>query len=266
MDQPQDVDTALTNETSAPFVGRWNHLISTTNWEKGRIIREWRTALVDADAPVSEYSDEAWARRVGNISPQHVGRLRRVYQRFGGVYENYPGLYWSHFQAGLDWHDAEMWLEGAVQNGWSISEMREKRWESIGAPADQKPREEDIITVELDEDVDTRFDAPEEGTITATPDEVRDLEEDIAADERSRSEDAAEVDDEPDIAAETTSPPEPVRPFENLPELPDDLNEAFEAFKLAILNHKLSGWKDISCQQVITLLEGLKLLALSPTE
>ena len=29
-------------EDSSPFVGRWNELVSTTNWEKGRLIGEWR--------------------------------------------------------------------------------------------------------------------------------------------------------------------------------------------------------------------------------
>ena len=27
------------------FVGQWNRLVSTTNWEKGRIICQWRDAL-----------------------------------------------------------------------------------------------------------------------------------------------------------------------------------------------------------------------------
>ena len=54
--------------TSLSFVGRWNRLVSTTNWEKGRIISEWRARLIDADAPVQSYSDEAWSRRAGNVS------------------------------------------------------------------------------------------------------------------------------------------------------------------------------------------------------
>ena len=100
---------------------------------------------VEADAP-AEYSDETWSRQVGSVTPQHVGRLRRVYERFGQVYDGYDdGLYWSHFQAALDWNDAEMWLEGAVQNDWSISEMRRTRWETLGGAAELQPREEDIV-------------------------------------------------------------------------------------------------------------------------
>ena len=69
---------------------------------------------------------------MGNVTPQHVGRLRRASERFGATRDGYPGLYWSHFQAALDWDDAEMWLEGAVQSDWSISAMRHRRWEAQG--------------------------------------------------------------------------------------------------------------------------------------
>ena len=115
------------------YLGRWNRLVSTTNWEKGRIVAEWREALIEAGAPAAAYSDEAWSRRVGSVTPQHTGRLRRVYQRFASMREAYPGLYWSHFQAALDWDDAEMWLEGAVQNRWSISQMQGERSRTLGA-------------------------------------------------------------------------------------------------------------------------------------
>ena len=101
---------------------------------EGRIIHEWRTSLVDSQASPTQYSDEAWSRRVGNVSGQHVGRLRRVFERFGGVQPSYANLYWSHFQAALDWNDAEMWLEGAVQNNWSVAQMRSSRWLAMARP------------------------------------------------------------------------------------------------------------------------------------
>ena len=132
-------------QASAEFLGRWNRLVSTTNWEKGRIISAWRKAMIDSGAPAQAYSDEAWARRVGNVSGQHVGRLRRVYDRFGGGFDSYPGLFWSHFQAALDWHDAEMWLEGAVQNSWSVAQMRNQRWEATGAADGEAPPDEEIL-------------------------------------------------------------------------------------------------------------------------
>ncbi|MDE0817154.1 MAG: hypothetical protein OSA92_05810 [Pirellulaceae bacterium] len=80
-------DTNLLQATSAPFVGAWQALVSQTNWEKGKIILDWREALVAADAPVHEYSDESWATLVErSVTGQHVGRLRRVYQQFGAVH------------------------------------------------------------------------------------------------------------------------------------------------------------------------------------
>ena len=105
-----------------------------------------------SQAAATQYSDEAWSRRAGNVSGQHVGRLRRVFERFGAVSNSYPDLYWSHFQAALDWNDAEMWLEGAVQSGWSVSQMRSSRWLAMGAPDELRPSESDVISAELDED------------------------------------------------------------------------------------------------------------------
>ncbi len=139
MEQARDTELIL-DETSRPFVGRWNRLVSTTNWDKGRIIHEWRVALMSSEAASTEYSDDAWSRLVGGVSGQHAGRLRRVYDRFGDVYEQYEGLYWSHFQAALDWDDAEMWLEGALQSGWSVNETRRRRWETLGAIKEDEPR------------------------------------------------------------------------------------------------------------------------------
>src|SRR5690606_355073 len=119
------------------------------NWEKGRIIRDWRTALIDAGASAAEYSDEAWARRAGGVTAPHVGRLRRVFDRFGSQYESYPGLYWSHFLAALDWDDAPMWLEGAMRSGWSVSQMRQQRWEAQGGDPAQRPQEGEIVATDL---------------------------------------------------------------------------------------------------------------------
>ena len=140
-------------------MGRWNQLVSNTNWEKGRIIHQWREALRESGAPATEYSDDAWSRRVGGVTGQHVGRLRRVYQRFGLSYPDYAGLFWSHFQAAIEWDDAEMWLEGAVQNGWSVSQMRHERWETLGTLDGQQPGDDDVVSSELDEDFEPADDA-----------------------------------------------------------------------------------------------------------
>lgn len=248
------------DSTSAAFLGQWNRLVSTTNWEKGRIISEWRAALVAAGAPVSEYADEAWGRHVGSVTPQHVGRLRRVFDRFGNTRESYPGLYWSHFQAALDWDDAEMWLEGAAQSGWSISEMRKTRWEANEA-AGPMPNDSDIVAAEMDEDADNLVEAP---TADSTEGQV--------AERLSRNEPAtSEVEHSDrgipaDAAEETCGATEAVvhQPFADLPSLPSDVTDAFEAFKLCILRHRMAGWQEISQEDLLATLDALKELASAP--
>ena len=267
-------DIPAVEEASLEYLGRWNRLVSTTNWDKGRIICEWRQALVEASAPAADSSDEAWSQRVGNVSPQHVGRLRRTYQRFGQVFREYAGLYWSHFQAAVDWSDAEMYLEGAVQNDWSVAGMRHQRWEAVGAPADKKPRDEDVIAAEPDEDVqpvdvNSAESEPLPETISGTLDVVQDDESGTHDDSPSEPADAdaqARSADAPFDTDEEESPVDPIRPFENLPPLPADMNEAFEAMKLAILGHKITGWQEISRGDVLSVLEALRQLALAPTE
>ena len=263
--EPQVV--AELDQQSQPYIGRWNKLISNTNWDKGRIIYEWREALIEADAPAAEHSDEAWGRRVGGVSGQHVGRLRRVYHRFGEVHEKYEGLFWSHFQAALDWDDAEMWLEGAVQSDWSVSQMRQKRYETVGG---QKPKAEDIVAAEDDEDFtplssdDTpanlkgefdgptgpRYDGPDFG------------DEDDGTSSTSNNSSAANSED-PDAEGEGVTL---VRPFEDLPEMPDDLADAFDQLKLVIINHKRDQWADISLDDLLHCLDALKALAKAPPE
>lgn len=264
LDHEPDLAAGRADETSLAYLGRWQRLVSTTNWEKGRIIHEWRAALRSEGASPQQYSDEAWSRRVANVSGPHVGRLRRVFERFGPSRTGFAGLYWSHFHAALDWPDAEMWLEGAVQNGWSVAAMRYQRWEALGAAADQRPREEDILAAELDEDAD----APLPPEIQASS--VREPGGGPAALDEGGGELGEPQPGVPFDAQEARYPaeevPEPVRPFERLPDLPDDLADAFEASKLAILRHKLSGWREISREHVLAGLESLKQLALAPAE
>jgi hypothetical protein len=246
---------------SESFVGRWNTLVSTTNWEKGRIIQQWREALIDAGAPAAEYSDEAWSLLVGGVTGQHVGRLRRVYQRFNASRESYAGLYWSHFQAALDWDDAEMWLEGALSSEWSVSQMRNQRWETLGSVAGDQPHADDAVASELDEDFEPAQNTQPEAQ-RASREEVRDVRDDeVRAD---GNDDEAENGDE-EVDATPTEEIAFVRPFANLAELPDDLADAFESFKLAILRHKASGWTDISRDDLLASLDALKALAVAPS-
>ena len=251
---------------SSEFLGRWNRLVSTTNWEKGRIVAEWREALIKAAAPAAAYSDEAWSRRVGSVTPQHTGRLRRVFQRFASMREAYPGLYWSHFQAALDWDDAEMWLEGAVQNRWSIAQMQGERSRTLGALVEESV---EAMAVEVDEDAAAAADLPPTASSASM------IEAQEAAEAGSYDADACEAAGESaprdDVSVDgadsyTGEEPPPVRPFENLPDLPADLREAFDAFKLAIIHHRISNWQEVSREGVLATLDALRQLALAAAE
>ena len=271
------MDSALIDETSQLFLGQWKRLVSTTNWDKGEIICAWRNTLCESEAAGSEYSDEAWSRRVGNVTPQHVGRLRRAYERFGATRDEYPGLFWSHFQAALDWDDAEMWLEGAVQSGWSISEMRHKRWEAHGS-IDAEPSHEDESSMSAPWDEDAEgADASGEiisgtlGTVESPGKHKRDRSDRESDDGSERSEfDDAEQDAraghkvEHGEGEQGSARGDAVRPFASLPSLPADVSDAFDAYKLCILRHKLAGWQDLSRDDLLASLDALKQLALAP--
>ena len=253
-------------EASQPFVGRWSRLVSTTNWEKGRIIVEWREALVAQGTPVSEYSDDAWAQMVGGVTGQHVGRLRRVYQRFGQQKDEFASLYWSPFQAAIDWNDAEMWLEGAKQSSWSVSQMREKRWETLGKLEADRPQTGDVITSETDEDAE-----PANRKTAAVTGEYSEITgprhdgPDFGDEPNNRPHGDGSVGSDWMADASSAAPAELVRPFENLPDLPDDLAESFDSMKLAILHHKRDGWQAISAADVLHTLDALKALVTAPS-
>ena len=265
-----EASTAMVTEASAEYVGRWNLLVSTTNWQKGRLIVQWREALCEAGAGPEEYTDEAWSRRVGGVSPQHVGRLRRVCERFGDPHEQYDGLYWSHFHAALDWPDAEMYLEGAVQNGWSVPAMRAQRRDAIKAiDAENCDNGSGLDVAEPEVGQTGCEETPLSTTISETISEVRAADADADTDDCSERNDCENYQEREDAdggahAAATGSPA--VRPFESLPELPPDVNEAFELMKLAILAHKVSGWRDMARDDMLAVLESLRRLALAPTE
>lgn len=244
---------------SEPFIGQWNQLISTTNWDKGKIICQWRDSLKANEVAASDFSDEAWSQLVGGVTPQHVGRLRRTHERFGHVFHEYEGVYWSHFYAALDWDDAEMWLEGAVQNTWSISGMRQQRWETLGKVGDP-PAESEVVASESAEETqslalseNTRGNDRDyiEGPVHEGPD---------WGDEKQPSgQSSTTVTDEMEDVEPTK--PHAVRPFESFTDIPDDVMDAASAFKVAIIRHKSEEWSEIKKDDLIGLLDALKQLA-----
>lgn len=259
--------SAKTVESSSPFVGQWNQLVSTTNWEKGRIIADWRDAVRKSGAHVTEFSDEAWTRLVGNVTSQHVGRLRRAHERFGAVRSQYSGLFWSHFQAALDWDDAEMWLEGAIGNRWSVSQMRGARWEANGG-GPEGPTDGHVIETQIDEDSYNALagNAEEASSEAARSGDMDDEPVTAASRESAATVDADESDAPFDADGESGDKAPRVRPFADLAKLPDDVADAFEQFKLVILSHKMTGWDLISRDDLLGALDALKALAVAPSD
>ena len=254
-----------TIEKSKAFIGQWNKLISTTNWDKGEIISKWRASLKKSKATVNEYSDEAWCQLVGGVTPQHVGRLRRTFDRFGKEHSDYEGLYWSHFYASLDWDDAEMWLEGAIQNKWSISQMRHQRWETLGSDPNDQSRASDIVATELAEESQTLALSEQnrkndknyvEGPVHEGPDFG---DEDDGKGKKS-SKGVTALADSSDEAEEFIA-----KPFESFTDLPEDILDAVNSFKVAIITHKTNEWEEVSKDDMLGLLDALKQLVRTTT-
>ena len=57
-----------------------------------------------------------------------------------------------------------------------------------------------------------------------------------------------------------------MRPFADLADLPDDVADACERFKLAILKRRREGWTDISCDDLVAALDSLGQLARAPLD
>ncbi|MDG1875364.1 MAG: hypothetical protein P8J27_15735 [Mariniblastus sp.] len=251
-----------TTDQSKPFIGQWNNLISTTNWEKGEIICQWRDSLKAEGVSASDSSDEAWSQLVGGVTPQHVGRLRRTSEKYGHTFKEYEGIYWSHFYASLDWDDAEMWLEGAVQNKWSVSGMRQQRWETLGKVGDA-PDDGEIVRTEAVEE--TQSMALSENTRSNDRDyidgpvhEGPDWGDDSPSSGKSKSDEQS--DQKVESEAEPVKP-HAVRPFESFTDLPGDIEDLANSFKVAIIRHKAQEWDEISQEDMVGLLDALKQLA-----
>jgi hypothetical protein len=264
-----NADQGAVDALATEFVDRWHQLVSQTNWEKGRIISQWRLALIESGAPATAYSDEAWAKQVGGVTAPHVGRLRRVFDQFGDTCETYPSLSWTHFLAAMDWDDAPLWLQGAIDAKWSVSGMRKQRWETLGGAPEYQPLESDVMATDLDEDFvampspsyeadPSKFTQPAQGGSSARKDDDEPSgitsgpisEGPDFGDESLQSASAPGNSSQDEQAREEASNGVLVQPFAGLPALPDDLADAVELLKLAIVQHKATGWQSVELDTV----------------
>lgn len=273
----------LADEIASEYVGFWNRLISQTNWEKGKVILTWRNRLIEGGLPRKAYSDDNIARRIGNVSGQHVGRLRRVFERFGSE-ERLANLFWSHYQAALDWEDAGDWLKKANDENLSVASMRISRWEKYGAPPEKKPKDNEIVASEPDEDVNPHndsdadfidvgdnFDAEDKKSKKNSKHDKSDSENESLNGESGLNGDSngtgSPMDlnnfrgDEETWQGATTSGV--LNSLNKLPSLPDDMADAFEMLKISILNHKLTSWDLVSADTVLSYISAMRGLVLS---
>lgn len=262
----------LIDEIASEFVGFWNLLVSQTNWEKGKVIHSWREKLQAAGLPKRVYSDDALSQRIGNVSPQHVGRLRRVYERFGDR-EVLPNLFWSHYQAALDWDDADEWLEKASNEKLSVAQTRIARWEKYGPTLQTKPRDEDIVDAEQDEDVNPFNDSNSEEIVSGQS--LKETKEDAEKETKKQKKSKKKEDELGEFGGEeepweaeakagvTFTTADVLDAIGKLEALPEDLNEAMESLKISILTHKLEKWETVTPILVAQYLSELKRLLVS---
>ena len=196
-------------------------------------------------------------------SRRSTGRLRRTYERFGHVYTEYKGLFWSHFYAALDWDDAEMWLEGAVQSEWSVSGMRHQRWETLGKDPNEKPNDGDVVVVESAEELQSLALADQtkdkrdivEGPIYEGPD----FGDEMPSGKSSAGKDSDEYEDfDEDTDSKNKGPK--VKPFESFTDLPEDIQSAADEFKVCIIRHRADEWEEFAKDDMLGLLGALKQL------
>ena len=141
--------------------------------------------------------------------------------------------------------------------------MREQRWQAHGAVESQRPTNSEIVEVDTDEDVvlpaqgggRTKEYGDEPG-VAGGP--VYD-DPDFGEEEELMSL-AGSGGSPGSTATESEASEGSVQPFAGLPELPDDLADAFEALKLAVLRHKTAGWESTDAETIQKYLDAFSVL------
>jgi hypothetical protein len=150
--------------------------------------------------------------------------------------------------------------------------MRGKRWETHGNAGDP-PADEAIAP--FDEDAALLPDG-EAASAAGGPTNSSTTSIDADADEEGEEaeSDADESDEESSSSSSESSdyesPASPAKSRSRLNvevgDLPDDIADAFEAFKLAIIAQRRLGWGETTPEAVIECLDALRALALAPSD
>ena len=127
----QTMPRLLVRETAVHFVDTFRHLMGEVLAVTARLRRiNPVIAGEDAGYVIFEFEDGSTGLFDGNRLNDHTaGNPRRTM--------------------------GEMWLEGSLQNDWSVSQMRGKRWETLGTPPEDQQAAASLEATEADAEANT---------------------------------------------------------------------------------------------------------------
>ena len=105
------------SETEDELINKAHQAVSQSNWVVGECASKWTKKFAKGR------TDADFGALVG-LSADQVYQRRRVWETFGDVKADYPGLRWSHFYLALTWPDAPEVLQWAAENQTTVAEMR----------------------------------------------------------------------------------------------------------------------------------------------
>ena len=118
------MNTAATQSLASDIAGpadvieAWHALQSQLAWERGRLIAEFCQTELEEFATESDF-----VQNVGGVSIDEAKRLRRVWETFADIKDDYPALDWLHFSTAIDWEDRTRWLTLANRRGLTVKQM-----------------------------------------------------------------------------------------------------------------------------------------------
>lgn len=122
MDELKEALESSDSSDCSAAVAKWQRAVSDGNWLKGEAV----SAFVSAEGSLEDF-----VRIVGGVTVSHAQKLRLTWIRYAESRHQFKRLRWPHFFAALDWDDGELWLKNADVQGWTPTDMRQKRFECL---------------------------------------------------------------------------------------------------------------------------------------
>lgn len=104
-------------ESEEQLIATARDAVSQCNWVVGECASKWTQRYAKSR------TDADFGQMVG-LTGDQIFQRRRVWESFGGVYQNFAGLKWSFFYVALNWEDAEECLTWARDSDATVAEMR----------------------------------------------------------------------------------------------------------------------------------------------